>query len=106
MMENRLEPAPTMRVWITEFAVTYTTAAAPFAQLPALVKHKPHDLIDGLPFTVQLHPECRYIRIYSEVQCAFSTTGVATADDIPLPKEWPEFYGITDEKTLSVIATP
>jgi hypothetical protein len=98
--------APQARVWITEFASDMQIAPAPFAQLPAHAKHPPLDLSDGLEHTTQLDPLTRYIRIISEVQCAFSTTGPATTNDILLPRLVPEYFGVAGEKTVSVIAAP
>ena len=104
--EPLANPHLAQRVWITEFVSHHTSAIAPFAQLPALAKHDPIDVSDGLEHTTQLDPATRYIRIISEVQIAFSTTGPATTDDILLPRLWPEYYGVAGEKMISVIAAP
>jgi hypothetical protein len=97
---------PPQRVWITEFETVRLEAAAPFAQLPALVKHPPLDLTNGAAKQATLHPNTRYFRIICEVQCAVSTTGVATTDDILIPRLIPEYFGIAGEKMVSVIAAP
>jgi hypothetical protein len=99
-------PAPQARVWITEFAAGRVEAAAPFAQLPALVKHPPLDLSDGRAKTATLNVNTRYFRIISEVQCAFSTTGEATVNDILVPRLTPEYFGAVGALAVSVIAAP
>ena len=95
------------RVWITEFkAAGLQSTITPIAELPALVKHPPLDLADGLAHTATLSPDTRYFRIVCEVQCAFSTTGEATSNDIMLPLKLPEYFGVADQKSVSVIAAP
>lgn len=97
--------APQQRVWITEFTSVHTTAAAPIAQLPARRKHPPVDLSDGLAHSATLLPETNYIRIVSEIQFAFSTTGVATADDILVPRLHVEYFGTSEDQVeISMIA--
>ena len=70
--------APQQRVWIAEFKQIHTQAAAPIA----------------------------YIRIVCEVQCAFSTTGDATIDDILVPRLHVEYFGVSGDKVISFIAAP
>jgi hypothetical protein len=106
MAEINPLPAPQARVWITEFASARVEAAAAFAQLPALVKHPPLDLSDGKAQSAPLNKDTRYIRIVSEVQCAFSTTGTATVDDILVPRLMPEYFGAIGGGIVSVIAAP
>jgi hypothetical protein len=99
--------APRARVWITEFASAHVSAIAPFAQLPALRKHPPVDLDDGLAHTATLLPETKFIRLVSEIQFAFSTTGEATVDDILVPRHHVEYFGTAPEDVeISMIAAP
>jgi hypothetical protein len=99
--------AQPQRVWITEFSTQLTMAVAPMAQLPALRKHPPLDLIDGTAKRAELLSETKYIRIVSEVQCAYSTTGDATINDILLPRLHVEYMGTAaDDTFVSVIAAP
>ena len=98
-------PAPTQRVWIAEFAAAGRTQPAPFAQLPAVNKHAPLDLALGRQ-TATLDSHTEYFRIVCEVQCAFSTTGPATIDDILVPRLVPEYFGLAGGGSISVIAAP
>lgn len=98
--------APQARVWITEFKAFHTQAPAPIATLPAHNKHPPLDLRDGLAHSANLDPETAYIRIIAEVQCAFSTTGDASIDDILIPRLHVEYFVITGDKVISFIAAP
>jgi hypothetical protein len=95
------------RAWIAEFASGRIEAAAPIAQLPALRKNPAIDLSDGLPHSLVLSNNTRYFRIMCEVQCAFSSTGTASVDDIVLPVLKPEVFGIVgSSRTLSIIISP
>jgi hypothetical protein len=103
-LPETLPKVQSKRVWITEFTATRAEGAASFAQLPALKKHPPLDLSDGLPKTATLQPETIYFRIVSETRCAFSTTGEATVDDILLPPLLPEYFRILEAPGLREIS--
>jgi hypothetical protein len=101
------KPAPTKRAWITEFTTTRVEAAANIATLPALKKQPAVDLSDGTPkFFLPLEAATRYVRIMCEVQCAISSTGKATIDDIVLPLLHPEYFMVSGTQTISVILAP
>ena len=95
-----LAPVPAhaaQRVWITEFVAqtTVQVGALPLAQLPAWQKKPPLDITGGTAKTLTLDPKTKYIRIVCEAQCAFSTTGTATANDIMVPAKVPEYFAVT-----------
>lgn len=95
------------RVWIAEFIVTRPAAAAPFAQLPAIVHQSPINIADGLSHrSATFSDKTRYVRIVCEVQCAISGTASATGSAIVLPPARPEYFGVVSSGLISVIANP
>jgi hypothetical protein len=98
---------PTKRAWITEFTTSRVEAAANIATLPSLHKQPAVDLRDGLVKYFQAtNPTTRYVRIMCEVQCAISSTGPASVDDIVLPLLHPEYFLVSGVQTISVILAP
>jgi hypothetical protein len=98
---------PTKRAWITEFTTSRIEAAANIATLPSLHKQPAVDLRDGLVKYFQAtNPTTRYVRIMCEVQCAISSTGPASVDDIVLPLLHPEYFLVSGVQTISVILAP
>jgi hypothetical protein len=95
------------RVWITEFATTRPEAAAPFAQLPAIVHQAPLTITNLAPVTSQpFNVQTRYIRVICEVQCSIRVGSGAAQTDMMLPAIRPEYFGVQGGKTISVIANP
>jgi hypothetical protein len=94
------------RVWITEFATARVEAAAPFAQLPSMVKQPVLDIAAGRVASLPFSASTRYIRIVCEVQCAISATTAAATSDVLLPALRPEYFGVAAGRTISVIAAP
>jgi hypothetical protein len=100
-------PAPTKRAWITEFSTNRVEAAAPIATLPSLRKQPALDLSDGLPkYFLKTTSSTRYVRVMCEIQCAISSTGAASVNDIVLPLLHAEYFLVNGVQTISVIAAP
>jgi hypothetical protein len=94
------------RVWIAEFGTARATAAAPFANMPALVTQPVLDIsvtrASSLPFSTQT----KYIRVICEVNCVIRNSGTVSQNDIMLPALRPEYFGVAAGTTLSVTAVP
>ena len=96
------------RVWITEYATGRAEAAAPFANLPALVHQPPIDLSSGGSKRSQnFNKATRFVRVVCEVPCAVQAGVDASSSAIVLPAMRPEYFGVTGGITLmSVMAVP
>jgi hypothetical protein len=99
------EASAASRVSIAEFGSTRVEAAAPFAQLPAIVKQT-LDISAGVQTSQPFNAKTRYIRLLCEVQCAITATGVATTNSSLIPALRPEYFGVSPGMTISVIAAP
>jgi hypothetical protein len=99
------------RVWISEFGVLSATNSggvpAQIAALPSLKNQTTLDLTDGTAKTsAAFGPQTRYIRVFSEVQCAVKDGTGATTSDTPIAALSPEYFGVQPGATISVIANP
>jgi hypothetical protein len=94
------------RVWIAEFAAVRVEAAAPFAQLPAITTQPTLDISVTRQVSAPFNAQARYIRIVCEVTCVIRTGGAVTQNDIMLPANRPEYFGVSPGNTVSVTAVP
>jgi hypothetical protein len=92
---------PASRAWIVEFGTGRVEAAAPFANIPALVHQPAIDLSSGGSKRSQnLDPSTRFVRVVCEVACVVQAGADASKSAIVLPAMRPEYFGITTGTTI------
>ena len=100
----------TSRVWISEFGVLAATNSggvpAQIASLPSLVDQATLDISGGVQSSAAFSSATRYIRVFSEVQCAVKCASGATTSSLPVAALTPEYFGVQPGGIISVIAAP
>lgn len=96
------------RVWISEFSVLGVTSngGAQIASLPSLVDQSTLDISGGVQSSAAFNAATRYIRVFSEVQCAVKGASGATTASLPVAAFTPEYFGVQPGGIVSVIANP